>query len=75
MNKKRVWLMLAMCFIPLGALAVITLFNIPLNGVVWFVLVALCPLSHLAMMWLMPHTHTDTPAQPPALPSHDHAAH
>jgi len=77
MNKKHVWLMLMMCFIPLGALAVITLFNIPINGVMWFILVALCPLSHVAMMFLMPHMHADQPATPQAqtTPTHDHAAH
>jgi len=76
MQKKHVWLMLAMCLIPLVALAAITVFKIPVNGVVWVVLVALCPLSHLAMMWLMPHTHDDHAApQAKSMPPHDHAAH
>jgi len=78
MNKKHVWLMVAMCMLPLVALGVIMLFNIPINGVVWVILVALCPLSHVAMMFLMPHDHDDQPApasSTKATPTHDHVAH
>lgn len=75
MNKKHVGLMLAMCLIPLAAVATITIFKIPVNGVVWAMLVALCPLSHLAMMWLMPHAHDASAAHPKTTPTHDHAAH
>lgn len=75
MNKKHVWLMMALCLIPLGALAAIALFKIPVTGVVWGLLVALCPLSHLAMIWLMPHMHDNPLPQAKMTQPHDHTAH
>jgi len=75
MNKKHVALMLALCLVPLVALGAIVLFQIPVNGVVWFLLVALCPLSHLAMLWLMPRAHDDLASQPKTPQTHDHVAH
>lgn len=78
MNKKHIWLMMAVCLIPLVAIAAISVFKIPVNGVMWAILVALCPLSHLAMMWLMPRAHADhAPSTPQTklTPPPDHAAH
>lgn len=72
MTQKHVWLMVGMCLIPLVAMAGLWLFDIPLNGLLWAVLVALCPLSHLAMMWFMPHDHaSETKVTAP----HDAPAH
>ena len=78
MNKKHIWLMMTLCLVPLVAVGAILLFKIPVSGLTWGLLVALCPLSHLAMMWLMPHAHADhAPSTPQttATPTHDRAAH
>lgn len=75
MNKKHLILMMAVCLIPLGAIAAISVFKIPVTGVMWAILVALCPLSHLAMMWFMPHAHDASTASAKTTATHDHAAH
>lgn len=50
MSKKHMILMLACCFIGIGAVAAIFLFRIPTNSVVIGLLLLLCPLSHILMM-------------------------
>jgi hypothetical protein len=59
MNRKHLLLMLACCLIPLAALTVIFLFNIPVGRVALAGLALLCPLSHLLMMKFMPGHHAD----------------
>lgn len=55
MSKKHVFIMLLCCLIPLAALAAIFLFNVAVNSVLLFVLILVCPLSHLLMMKFLPH--------------------
>ncbi|RPI33672.1 MAG: hypothetical protein EHM70_05265 [Chloroflexota bacterium] len=52
-NTKHVVLMVLCCLIPLAGLAAIRLFNVPVNGLMYFGLMLLCPVSHLLMMKYM----------------------
>ena len=58
MTKKHMFLMLACCLIPLTALAAISVFNLPINSVLYFGVILLCPLLHFVMMRsVMGHNH------------------
>lgn len=58
MTKKHMFLMLACCLIPLTALAAISVFNLPINSVLYFGVILLCPLLHFVMMrGMMGHNH------------------
>jgi uncharacterized membrane protein YjjB (DUF3815 family) len=70
------------CLVPMAAILAVSVFNVPLDTLLWVGLVALCPLSHLLMMkYMMPgkqHDHegsvTSSPAKriTPATPQSDH---
>jgi hypothetical protein len=57
MNRKHALLMIACCLIPLAAIALVTLFNIPLKSIFLFAMLLFCPLSHILMMRYMGHEH------------------
>jgi hypothetical protein len=59
MNRKHALTMMLCCLIPVGALAAVSIFRIPLGSVLTFGLVLLCPLSMLFMMRSMGHEHDD----------------
>jgi hypothetical protein len=62
MSKKHMLIMVACCLIPIAAFAAISLFKVPVSGVVYGGLMLLCPLSHLLMMKFM-GGHDHQPAQ------------
>ena len=57
MKKSHLLLMFLCCLIPVAALAAIFLFNVPVNSVLLFGLILLCPISHLPIMKCMGHDH------------------
>jgi len=57
MKRSHLLLMFLCCLIPVAALASIFLFNVPVNSVLLFGLILLCPISHLLMMKFMGHDH------------------
>jgi len=57
MSKKHMLIMLACCILPVTALVLVSIFNIPITTVLWVAMLLACPLSHILMMKFMSHDH------------------
>jgi hypothetical protein len=55
MNKKHFLLMLACCLVPVVVLTAILFFQFQISQVLFFLLILLCPLSHILMMKFVGH--------------------
>jgi hypothetical protein len=55
MSKKHTILMLACCLIGMGGVIAVLVFKVPINNVVFGLMLLLCPLSHILMMGMMGH--------------------
>jgi hypothetical protein len=61
-SNKHLVLMILGCMIPMGLFFVLFALGIPLNKVLLFALILLCPLSHIIMMRGMMHHGHDSHA-------------
>ncbi|MEO8354753.1 MAG: hypothetical protein ABI621_02460 [Chloroflexota bacterium] len=57
MKKSHMFLMLLCCLIPVIGVVLVSVFKVPLNNVLFYGMILLCPLSHLLMMRFMGHDH------------------
>ena len=58
MKKSHMWLMILCCLIPVVGIVLVSFFKVPLNNVLFYGMILLCPLSHLLMMRSMGHDHS-----------------
>jgi hypothetical protein len=57
MSKKHTLIMIACCAIGMGAVLAVFVFGIPVNNVLFGLMLLLCPLSHVLMMGMMRKDH------------------
>jgi uncharacterized membrane protein len=60
MKKSHMWLMLLCCLIPVVGILLVSVFKVPLNNVLFYGMILLCPLSHILMMKFMGHNHSSS---------------
>ena len=58
MKKSHMWLMLLCCLIPVIGILLVSVFKVPLNNVIFYGMILLCPLSRILMMRFMGHDHS-----------------
>lgn len=53
MNKKHIILMVLGCVVPIVIIFILFTIGIPLNNLLLFAIILICPLSHIFMMKMM----------------------
>jgi amino acid transporter len=60
LSNKHLILMILGCVIPMGLFFVLFILGVPLNKLLLFALIIICPLSHIFMMrTMMPHENAE----------------
>ena len=60
LSKKHLILMILGCVFPIGIIFILFTIGIPLNKILLFALILICPLSHIFMMKFMMNHGDDT---------------
>lgn len=60
MNRKSMlWIMLLVCIVPIAVVVMLPVFNVKLGNSLWWIIILLCPITHIIMMGGM-HGHGTT---------------
>jgi hypothetical protein len=58
------WIMAACCVIGMGGVLAVLVFGVPVNNVLFGLMLLICPLSHVLMMGLMGKDHAHGQSAP-----------